>query len=133
VLAPYLTTLQWSRRFMGLRLFLSLAAAGWQGYAVHVERAVALIEELARLLAARGWRVRNEPRLAVLCATPPAGSAPVRLIVQRVLRSGNAWVAATRFEGEDTVRICATHGESSEQDLQLLIAALEQARAVESN
>jgi len=46
-----------------------------------------------------------------------------------VLRSGNAWVAATRFEGEDAVRICATHGESSEQDLQLLVSALEQARA----
>jgi glutamate/tyrosine decarboxylase-like PLP-dependent enzyme len=129
VLDPYLTTLQWSRRFMGLRLFLSLAAAGWEGYAVHVERAVALIEELARLLAARGWWVRNEPRLAVLCAAPPAGSAPVRQIVQRVLRSGSAWVAATRFEGEDAVRICATHGESSELDLQLLLSALEQARA----
>ncbi|HEY7930031.1 MAG TPA: pyridoxal-dependent decarboxylase [Steroidobacteraceae bacterium] len=131
VLDPYLTTLQWSRRFMGLRLFLSLAAAGWEGYAAHVERAVALIEELARLLTALGWRVRNEPRLAVLCAAPPQGSAPVRQIVQRVLRSGNAWVAATRFEGEDAVRICATHGESSERDLQLLVAALEQARAAQ--
>ncbi|MHB8814882.1 MAG: pyridoxal phosphate-dependent decarboxylase family protein, partial [Steroidobacteraceae bacterium] len=29
---PYLNSVQWSRRFMGLRLFLSLAAAGWQGY-----------------------------------------------------------------------------------------------------
>ena len=28
---PYLNSVQWSRRFMGLRLFLSLAAAGWQG------------------------------------------------------------------------------------------------------
>ena len=129
VLDPYLTTLQWSRRFMGLRLFLSLAAAGWQGYAAHVERAVALIEVLARRLASRGWRVRNEPRLAVLCVTPPEGPVPVRQIVQRVLRSGNAWVAATRFEGEDAVRICATHGESSEQDLQLRVSALEQARA----
>lgn len=129
LLDPYLTSLQWSRRFMGLRLFLSLAAAGWQGYAAHVERAVALIEELARRLAARGWRVRNEPRLAVLCVAPPPGSVPVRVIVQRVLRSGSAWVAATRFEGEDAVRICATHGESSEHDLQLLVGALEQARA----
>ena len=127
-LDPYLTTLQWSRRFMGLRLFLSLAAAGWKGYAIHVERAVQLIEELARRLTARGWKVHNEPRLAVLCAVPPTGSLPVRQIVQQVLQSGVAWVAATRFEGEDTVRVCATNGESSEQDLNLLIGALEQAR-----
>src|SRR5256885_11334683 len=39
-LDPYLNTIQWSRRFMGLRLFLALAAAGWQGYAAHVERTV---------------------------------------------------------------------------------------------
>jgi glutamate/tyrosine decarboxylase-like PLP-dependent enzyme len=127
-LDPYLTTLQWSRRFMGLRLFLSLAAAGWSGYAVHVERAVALIEELARRLTTLGWMVRNEPRLAVLCVVPPKGSVPVRQIVQQVLGSGIAWVAATHFEGEDTLRVCATHGESSEQDLELLIGALEQAR-----
>ncbi len=36
---PYLNTVQWSRRFLGLRLFLSLAAAGWSGYATHIERA----------------------------------------------------------------------------------------------
>jgi len=30
---PYLTSMQWSRRFLGLRLFLSLATAGWTGYA----------------------------------------------------------------------------------------------------
>src|SRR5256885_12398954 len=40
---PYVTTAQWSRRFLGLRLFLSLAAAGWSGYAQHVERSVDLI------------------------------------------------------------------------------------------
>ena len=30
---PYLNTVQWSRRFLGLRLFLSLGVAGWQGIA----------------------------------------------------------------------------------------------------
>ena len=40
---PYVTTAQWSRRFLGLRLFLSLAAAGWQGYGEHVERSIALM------------------------------------------------------------------------------------------
>ena len=32
-LDPYLNTVQWSRRFLGLRLFLSLGGAGWDGYA----------------------------------------------------------------------------------------------------
>ena len=38
---PYMNTAQWSRRFLGLRLFLSLASAGWSGHAAHIERAVA--------------------------------------------------------------------------------------------
>ena len=37
-LDPYVTSVQWSRRFLGLRMFLSLAAAGWRGYGEHVER-----------------------------------------------------------------------------------------------
>ena len=41
---PYLNTVQWSRRFLGLRLFLSLGAAGWQGYGAHVERAAQVID-----------------------------------------------------------------------------------------
>ena len=39
---PHVTTVQWSRRFLGLLLFLSLAAAGWVGYRKHVERSIEL-------------------------------------------------------------------------------------------
>jgi glutamate/tyrosine decarboxylase-like PLP-dependent enzyme len=61
---PYLNSVQWSRRFMGLRLFLSLAAAGWQGYGAHVERAVQVIDCAKTRLAAKGWAVANDSRLA---------------------------------------------------------------------
>ncbi len=124
---PYLNTLHWSRRFMGLRLFLSLAAAGWDGYGAHVQRAVALIDEVRRRLEAHGWVARNASRLAVLCVAPPAGAAPVREIVRRVLSSGRAWAAATSFEGSEVVRICATHGESGDEDVDALVGALVEA------
>jgi glutamate/tyrosine decarboxylase-like PLP-dependent enzyme len=109
-LDPYVNTAQWSRRCLGLRLFLALAAAGWAGYAAHVERSVALIDSLKERLIALGWTVANDPSLAVLCVEPPAGGTPVRQIVERVVASGRAWIAPTRFEGRDVVRICATHG-----------------------
>ncbi|HEX5461272.1 MAG TPA: pyridoxal-dependent decarboxylase [Steroidobacteraceae bacterium] len=125
---PYLNTVQWSRRFMGLRLFLSLAAAGWQGYSAHVERAGQVIEHIAARLVARGWSVANDSRLAVLCVLPPAGSPPLRDIVRKVLASGRAWVAVAKLEGREVVRICATHGEISLADIDELVAALEAAR-----
>ena len=124
-LDPYLNTMQWSRRFLGLRLFLSLAAAGWQGYAQHVERATAVIARVRERLLARGWTVANDSPLAVLCVVPPPGYPQVREVVRRVLASGRAWVAATRFAGRDVVRICATHGEIAAADIDELIAALE--------
>jgi len=36
----YVNSNQWSRRFVGLRLFLALGAAGWDGYGDHVERTI---------------------------------------------------------------------------------------------
>jgi glutamate/tyrosine decarboxylase-like PLP-dependent enzyme len=125
---PYLNSVQWSRRFMGLRLFLSLAAAGWQGYGAHVERAVAVIDAAKARLLAKGWSIANDSRLAILCALPPAGSPPIREIVRNVLTSGRAWVAVAKLEGRDVVRICATHGEITLADIDELVAALEAAR-----
>jgi aromatic-L-amino-acid/L-tryptophan decarboxylase len=126
-LDPYLNSLQWSRRFMGLRLFLALAAAGWKGYAMHLERAAAVIERVKEGLSARGWTIANDSALAVLCALPPPGSPPVRDLVRRMLESARAWAAVAIHEGRDVVRVCATHGEISERDIEALVAALEAA------
>jgi aromatic-L-amino-acid decarboxylase len=121
---PYVTTMQWSRRFLGLRLFLSLAAAGWVGYAAHMEHAVELAALLRRRLEAGGWRVVNDSPLAVLCIEPPPGAADARMIVARVLASGAAWVSVATFQGREAIRACITHGEAAEADIAALADAL---------
>jgi glutamate/tyrosine decarboxylase-like PLP-dependent enzyme len=124
-LDPYLNSVQWSRRFLGLRLFLSLAAAGWSGYAVHIERAAQVTAVVKERLSARGWTVANDSQLAVLCVTPPAGYPAIRDIVRRVLDSGRAWVAVSKYEGREVVRVCVTHGEVCVADVDELVSALE--------
>ena len=126
---PYVTSLQWSRRFLGLRLFLSLAAAGWEGYAAHVERAIWLAGLLAQALRARGWAVVNRSDLAVLCLEQPSGAPEPAAIVRRVLESGTAWISTAIFEGRPTIRACVTHGATTPDDVALLVEALEAARA----
>jgi glutamate/tyrosine decarboxylase-like PLP-dependent enzyme len=123
-LDPYLNTVQWSRRFLGLRLFLALAVAGWQGYGAHVERAVEVIDRVKVRLVQRGWAAVNDSPMAVLCAAPPASLGDVRGIVTRLLASGRAWVARTQFEGREVARICATHGETTLADVDELVSAL---------
>jgi glutamate/tyrosine decarboxylase-like PLP-dependent enzyme len=121
---PYLNSVQWSRRFVGLRLFLSLAAAGWVGYAEHVEHSLEMAVLLGERLAARGWRVVNASPVAVLCFEPPAGSAEVQAIVARVLASGQAWISVASFEGRKVIRTCITHGGTTSADVDVLVAAL---------
>jgi glutamate/tyrosine decarboxylase-like PLP-dependent enzyme len=123
-LDPYLNSVQWSRRFLGLRLFVTLAAAGWEGVGRHVERSVAVVERIGRRLAACGWLVANESPLAVLDVIPPAGSLAVRAMVKDLVAAGEAWVAPANFEGRDVIRICATNGETTEEDVERLLAAL---------
>ena len=120
---PYLNSMQWSRRFLGLRLFLALGAAGWAGFGAHVERSVAVVKRIEERLVAAGWSVANDSKLAVLDVVPPDGR-DVRSLVRHVVASGRAWVAPTTFEGRDVVRICATHGESGDADVEELVAVL---------
>ncbi len=121
---PYLNSVQWSRRFLGLRLFLILASAGWEGMGAHVERAVEVVDRIKQRLLGLGWMIANDSALAVLDVVPPPELGPVRDLVRRVVASGRAWVAPTTFEGRDVVRICATNGETSMEDVEALIAAL---------
>ena len=123
-LDPYMNTLQWSRRFLGLRLFLSLATAGWAGHAAHIERAVAQTAWIRRELERRGWSIVNDSPFALLNVVPPAAHGDPRTVVARVVASGRAWVALARFEERDVIRICVTHGETSDADLAILVETL---------
>jgi glutamate/tyrosine decarboxylase-like PLP-dependent enzyme len=124
---PYVTSVQWSRRFLGLRLFLSLAAAGWEGYGRHVERAIELTALLRERLPAHGWTIANRSVLAVLCIEPPPGAVDARTMVARVLASGRAWISVANFEGRQVIRACVTHGETTQDDIMELVDALQTA------
>ena len=124
-LDPYVTTVQWSRRFVGLRLFLSLASVGWRGHAAHVENSVRLIALLRDELTARGWKVANDLPVAVLCVDPPPGFPSPRVIAREVVASGLAWVSTTKFQGREVVRICVTNGRTTDNDVLALAGLLQ--------
>jgi glutamate/tyrosine decarboxylase-like PLP-dependent enzyme len=122
---PHLTTVQWSRRFLGLRLFVSLAAVGWQGHATQVERTSQLAELLKRRLRAGNWEIANDSRLGVVCALPPEGFPPVRDLARAVVASGKAWVSSSSFKGRDVLRICPTNGQTMPHDVLVLVNLLD--------
>ncbi len=88
-----------------------------------------LIEQLNDALAERGCTIVNgRETLAVTCFLPPPGSPPVQQIVAAVLRSGAAWLSVAKFEHMAVIRACVTHGETSLDDIEQVVTALETAR-----
>jgi glutamate/tyrosine decarboxylase-like PLP-dependent enzyme len=120
---PYLNSVQWSRRFLGLRLFLSLATTGWEGYRQHVRRTLELGKLFRDRIVSSGWTVVNDSPVGVLCMIP-SKQVPVRSIVDHVLASGQAWVSVAMFEGREIVRACVTSGLSTVEDVSIGVAAL---------
>ncbi|MDQ3803205.1 MAG: pyridoxal-dependent decarboxylase [Acidobacteriota bacterium] len=131
---PFMRSMQWSRRFTGLKLFLTLAVAGWEGYAEVIRRHVAVADDLREKLEASGWRVVNDPALAVVCFVDRAprrgaSAAYLQAVRDEVVSSGRAWVSVTRLAGDRTViRACVTNYRTGEREVDALVSALNAAR-----
>ena len=131
---PFARTMQWSRRFIGLKIFLSLAVAGWEGYAEAVGNMAAMGDRLREKLAAAGWKVVNQTPLPLACfvdSTREDGESAEFLgaVSNHVLASGKAWISAPRIGGgRPVLRACITNYRTTEADLDVLLGALEEAR-----
>jgi glutamate/tyrosine decarboxylase-like PLP-dependent enzyme len=123
VLDPYSSTAQWSRRFIGLKLFLALAERGEQGYIEMIERQACLGEVLRRSLVRAGWRIVNKTPLPVVCFTRDGldSSAFLRTLYERQI----AWMSEVRLgPGDPVLRACITSFRTTEQDIEWVIGEM---------
>jgi glutamate/tyrosine decarboxylase-like PLP-dependent enzyme len=128
VVDPHLNSMQWSRRFTGAKLFLSLLAAGWDGYAGAIRHQTRMGVILRQLLASSGWRIENDSPLPVVCFSDPGGADP-HAIAMKIVASGQAWISTTLLKQSKTVlRACITNFLTAEEDIEALVAALNAAR-----
>lgn len=129
---PYAESPQWSRRFIGLKLLLSLAVAGWSGYEAALGREVELGRRLRAKLSASGWRIVNETPLPIACfvdATRDDGESGRFLAAIAKAVAPRAWISVTRIAGgRRALRACITSARTEEGDVEALVAALGEAR-----
>jgi len=134
VVNPFQHSIQWSRRAIGLKVFLSLAVAGWEGYAAAIRHMVAMGALLREQLEASGWQVLNETPLPLCCFVDVRhaegrSAAYLHAVAMKVVGSGNAWISTTRLANSVPVlRACITNYRTSPDDIAALIGALEDAR-----
>ena len=131
---PLAHSLQWSRRFIGLKVFLSLAVAGWDGYSQSLRHMTAMGEALRRELVAAGWRIANRTPLPIVCFTDARSAhadaaAYLEGIAQEVVGSGEAWISTTRIGANQTVlRACITNFRTMPGDVSALVQSVNNAR-----
>jgi glutamate/tyrosine decarboxylase-like PLP-dependent enzyme len=112
---PYMTSVQWSRRFIGLKLFLSLAERGEDGQAKMIEHQARMGDLLRESLTAAGWRVVNRTPLPVVCFMRDGLDVPAFL--QELRREQAAWMSETCLAGTSVVRACITSFKTTAEDI----------------
>jgi glutamate/tyrosine decarboxylase-like PLP-dependent enzyme len=128
VVDPHLHTMQWSRRFIGLKVFLSLLVAGWEGYERAIRHQTAMGDLLRTRLASAGWQIENDTLLPVVCFTDPHGADPHAMAMD-IVASGEAWLSTTLLAAKrTTLRACITNYRTTSEDIAALIDALGRAR-----
>ena len=127
VLDSYTSTVQWSRRFIGLKLFMSLAHNGSSGYAAMIEHQARMGDLLRERLAQSGWQIVNRTPLPVVCFTRPGLDIPSLLV--RLKHEQIAWMSETRCGGQPVLRACVTSFKTSEEDVLSVVDGLNRIEA----
>jgi glutamate/tyrosine decarboxylase-like PLP-dependent enzyme len=129
---PYTTTIQWSRRAIGLKVFMALAELGVDGYGELIEHQAQMGDYLRGQLHLKGWEVINETVLPVVCFTHPSirqGKHTTSEILQTIYERNRVWISEVVLGKQERVlRACITSFASNEADIDCLLEELEYAR-----
>jgi len=121
----YRASLQWSRRFIGLKVFLALAELGAAGLAAQLEQQTALGDRLRDALRTRGWEIVNDTPFPLVCFRRDGVDSAE--LVRRVVADGNHWISHAIVGGTHSVaRACITNHETTADDVDSLAEAITQ-------
>jgi glutamate/tyrosine decarboxylase-like PLP-dependent enzyme len=132
-------SMQWSRRFIGLKIFLALYVAGWDGIREMLRHTIRMGDLLRQRLAESGWTILNETPLPVVCFTAAAYRTEklgehLQAILSELLASGEAWISSTVLAGtQPALRACITNYRTQPEDVEALIRSLDSARRTIAN
>lgn len=125
---PYVTTNQWSRRFIGAKLWATLRSVGQAGYQALFDQHFELAARLRASLPERGWRLHGEGVLPILLFDDPEGRDS-QAIADWIEADGSCWVGRVDFEGASVIRVCFTSYLTEWSDVEILLDRLDAARA----
>lgn len=127
IVDPYEHSIQWSRRFIGLKLYLSLLFYGWEGYEQMIDYQVNMGGLLKKKLKDDGWLIQNNSPLAIICFTHPDyindDTYPAKMY-EKIVDSREAWLSVFPVDNKPTIRACITNYATQPVDIERLINLL---------
>jgi len=124
---PYSTTVQWSRRFTGLKVFMTLARLGRQQLVERIERQAEIGDLLRAGLQQDGWEIVNRTPLPVVCFRHPHLTNPESFdrLLKFLYERGRVWISVVSLPGiGPALRACITSYETGNAELELLRSEL---------
>jgi L-2,4-diaminobutyrate decarboxylase len=124
-------TLECTKRFLSLNLYVALRVLGTDFFAAFVERMHGLAQAFARLIEARpDWELALQPESNIVCFRyAPAGIADLDGFQARlrdaVVQGGGFHLVKTTLRGTTYLRTTLINPLTTEDDLEALLAAVE--------
>lgn len=136
IIDPFTHSIQWSRRFIGLKVYLSLLFYGWEGYQNTIEHQANMAVRLKEKLEANQWTIKNNTPFPVVCFTDETFKNDVNFteyVLKTILDNGKSWLSVYPIIGTPTFRACITNYNTTELELDKLINELNEYRKQYSN
>jgi len=125
---PYVHSIQWSRRSLGLRFYMSLLFYGWEGFETTLNHHMKMGDILSEKLKNNDWEILNITPLPILCFSKKNYTDDnIKSICQHVVQSKKAWISTYPINESLCLRACITNYATSEQELDQLIVLLQTA------
>ncbi len=130
IVNPFQTTLHWSRRCIGLKVFFTLCEWGEAGLAELVARKMQLGERLRAQLTESGWQFLNRTALPVVCFTHPKledGATTRQQVLQDLYALGDVWISEAALDPKGNtrcLRACITNYKTTEAEVDTLVRQL---------
>ena len=125
----YATSLQWSRRFIGLKVFMTLAERGAGGLAAMVDDEIALGNALREALMLSGWKIVNTTPLPVVCFTHDrfqGNPLPAENLLKKLYADGSLWISGVTIPHYGFVlRACIINYMTTQHDVTRLVTTLD--------
>ena len=131
VVDPFTHSIQWSRRFNGLKVYLSLLIYGWKGYEKTITDQAEVGDLLREQLLENDWEIMNNTPLPVVCFSDSKyRSDPdfTQSILTRLISSKKSWISVYPINGVPLFRACITNYNTSKKDIDELVQELNEER-----